>query len=986
MADTTRHRFLRGDSGHNSHSGHAVMDSGRLRVETLGPLRACVGEREVVLGPPKQRAVFAVLALRADSIVSRDDLIDCVWGESAPATAAGSLHTYVSGLRRALAGPGGQLTSSGPGYVLHLDREQLDVGVVEALTARARTSRTRRDQAAAVTALDEALACWRPGSALGGLPGPFAADHRTWASELRFRLMLERAELLLELDQPSDVADQLRGVVRDNPYHERLRAVLMRALHRSGQTAVALAHYHDLRKLLADDLGIDPSADSQALYSEILADNADPRTALAGPAALAAVAGPVRPAQLPRGVGCFVGRVPAVRQLLDAARTASDGDESEATCPQIAMVVGVGGVGKTALAVHCAHLLAAAYPDGQLYLNLRGFDPRHPASSPTDALHHLLSSVHAGTIPADQQERVALWRSIVRDRKLLIVLDNAESADQVEDLLPGGGPSFTVVTSRNRLSGLAVRYSARRVTVTPFSAEESLELLSHSIGGARVGAEPSAARRLADLCDHLPLALRIASEQVTAGPRSRIADLVADLEDVRRRLDALEIPDDELSSMRGVLSWSYARLDAAAAHGFRMLGLFPGVGIRMEVAAELLDVPPSAAAAVLRSLAAQHLVAADGGGYRMHDLTRLYAEEVSRTGEAAESCRQALERVVRWYVRTLAQGLVSGGAELPFALASEALCEPLPVEERKDLVGWCAREWDNIAPLVRRAQRIGCHEQAWQLAYLLFDYFHAAGRAGEWVDVLRIGLRSAELTENRHAQAVLLDHLSVAHSRLGQQGAALQQLRRGLGLAEALGDDVLRAGLLGSLAATLRATEDHAAALRHAREALVLARRIGSAHQEARSRGVLCDLHVELGEFEESLRHAQAGLAAARRCRNPRLEADLLVSLAVSEHGLGHPERAVRYFRLALSLCASSGDHYHEALALFGLAVVHRRRSARQRAHALATRALLRLKELDAEEAADVTDFLRALDADPRPAAPPVASESVASESVRRVG
>ncbi|WP_370218060.1 BTAD domain-containing putative transcriptional regulator [Kitasatospora sp. GAS1066B] len=972
-----------------SSEGETVMENGCLSVETLGPLRAHAEGREILLGPPKQRAVFAVLALRTNSVVSRDDLIDYIWGEAPPATAAGSLHTYVSGLRRTLAGLGAPLTSSGSGYALQLDPGRLDIRVVERLAARARTSRAQRDPGAAVGAFDEALAHWHPGSVLSGLPGPFAAEHRTWVADLRLRLLLERAELLLELERPTTVADQLRGHVPDNPYHERLRALLMTALRQSGRTADALAQYHELRKLLAEDLGIDPSAELQSLYSSMLTDTAGPRSAPTGPAAAA----PVRPAQLPRGVGGFVGRVDSVRQVLDVARTApADGGAGEAGCPQIVMLVGVAGVGKTALAVHCGHLLAAEYPDGQLYVNLRGFDPKQPASSPVDALHHLLTSLDAGTIPADQGERVALWRSIVRDKRMLIVLDNAASADQVEDLLPGGGPSFTVVTSRNRLSGLAVRYSARRVTLSPFTAGESLRLLSDSIGSARVDAETSAARRLAELCDHLPLALRIASEQVTAGPRSRIADLIADLEDVRRRLDALQIPDDELYSARGVLSWSYARLDAATAHAFRTLGLFPGVSIRVEVAAALLNVPPSAATAALRSLAAQHLVETTGTSYRMHDLTRIYAEEVARGGETSASRRAALERVLRWYVRILTRYHQSTQIKLPFTVEAEteteagtgtetdsgARHEPLRFDDQKAFVAWCAQEWENIAPLVRTAQRIGCHEQAWQLAYLLFDYFYATGQAREWMSTLQIGLRSAEMTENRRAQAVLLNHLGVAHARMGQNSTAVQRLQRGLRLLDDLGDDVLRTGLLGNLASALRQAKDYAAALPYARQALRLAHRIGLAYYSAGCLDVLCELHAELGEFEEALRCGRPGLTAARRCRNVLLEANILINLGVAELGLDNAERAQRHFQDALSVCESSGDRYHEAVALFGLAKVYRTGSARQAAHGLATRALRLLKELEAEEVADVMAFLRTLAADLRPAA--------AEDAVRRAG
>ncbi|MEY9874613.1 DNA-binding SARP family transcriptional activator [Streptacidiphilus sp. MAP12-33] len=954
------------------------MENGHLQVETLGPLRARVGGRELSLGAPKQRAVFAVLALRADSSVTRDDLIDQVWGESAPATAAGSLHTYVSGLRRALAGLGEPLTSSGSGYMLHLAPAALDTAVVERLSTRARLLRARRDQAGAVDALDEALGHWRPGSALGGLPGPFAAEHSAWADDLRLRLVLERAELLLELGRPTVAADQLRARLPDHPYHEHLRALLVTALHRSGRTADALNQYHSLRTLLSDDLGIDPSAELQALYTSILTENSrgpgsttPPYLVPTGPVTHAVVAGPVRPAQLPHGVGVFVGRRAAVQEVTDAARSESaESVTGRGTGPRIVMIVGVGGVGKTALAAHCVERLAPDYPDGQVYVNLHGFGPRGRASSTDDALHHLLTSVGAAVIPADREDRVSLWRSIVRDRRMLVLLDNAESAQQVEDLLPGGGSSFTLVTSRNRLSGLAVRYSARRVTVSPFTPEESQDLLRRAFGGARVGAEPAAARRLADLCGHLPLALRIASERVTsAGPWSRITDLVAELEDVRRRLDTLQLPEDELSSVRGILSWSYAGLGPETARAFRTLGLLPGRAIRLQTAAALLDVTPAAAAAALGSLAAQHLVEAVAGGYRMHDLTRIYAEELSRGVGTPASRRAALERVLRWYVGTLTPDHGCADGVPPFVADLGTGPEPLRFADRKALVDWCARERDNVDPLLLTAQRLGCHEQVWRLAYLLSDYFSVAGQAVEWVDTLRIGLRSAEMTGNQRAQVLLLDRLGTAETRSGRYGQAVQGLERGLRLADSLGDPGLRAGLLSTLASALRETKDHQAALDHARQALELAHRAAEpAASEAGCLAVLCAVHAELGEFEESLRHGLGGLRAARRAGDPRLEADILITLGVAEQGLAHDEGALGRFRQALSVCEAGGDRYHEALALFGLARLHRDGSRRRPARGLATRAMVRLKELNAGELVEVRKFLRALDAD-RPAA-----------------
>jgi DNA-binding SARP family transcriptional activator/tetratricopeptide (TPR) repeat protein len=960
--------------------GRTRDGAGSLAVETLGPLRARAGTRELDLGPPKQRAVFAILALSTNSVVSRDELIDHLWGESPPATAAGSLHTYVSGLRRVLDGldgPDAPLTSTGPGYSLRLDPEGLDIAVVERLAAKARSSRAGRDPDAAVAAFDEALARWRPGAVLTGLPGPYLAEHRVWVSNLQLGLLAERAEVHLELGRPSTVADRLLIHVSANPYHERLRALLMTALHQSGRTADALAQYQELRKLLAEELGIDPSAELQNLHASILADNVTKNAVMSragtvracanqgAPAPEAAAPAPAarfRPAQLPLGVGGFVGRDASIRQVLDAARGASaDAVSGGSAYRQIVMIVGPGGVGKTALAVHCGHLLSADYPDGQLYVNLRGFGPRNPGRAPVDALHHLLTSVDAGTIPADREQRIALWRTVVRDKRLLIVLDNAESADQVEDLLPGGGPSFILVTSRNRLSGLAVRYAALRVTLSPLTPDESLELLSSSIGSVRVTAEPSAARRLADLCDHLPLALRIASEQVYAGSQALIADLTTELEHVQGRLDALQLPDDELSSVRAVLSWSYAGLDADAAYAFRTLGLFPGVSIRAEAAAALLDVPLPAASAALRNLAAQHLVESAGPSYWMHDLTRIYAEEVAHGDGLGAPRREALERVLQWYVLTLTQEFKFNNVRLPFVLPEGFRHQPLHFRDQQELVSWCAREWDNIAPLVRTAQRVGCHEQAWQLAYLLFDYFYAAGQLRDWVETLRLGMRSAEMLDNRRAQATLLNHLSVAYSRLGQNEAAVRQLQHGLHLLDDLGEDTLRISLLGNLASTLREAKQYATALPHAQQALDLARRSGSDYYEAGALDILCELHAELGEFEEALRYGEPGLVAARSCRNALLEANILINLGVAEHGRGEVETALGHFEEALALCGSGGDRYHEALALFGLARVHRARSDRPLAGDLAGRALQRLEDLEAEEVADVAQFLRTL-------------------------
>ena len=479
----------------------------------------------------------------------------------------------------------------------------------------------------------------------------------------------------------------------------------------------------------------------------------------------------------------------------------------------------------------------------------------------------------------------------------------------------------------------------------------------------RVAGELAAARNLAELCDHLPLALRIAAEQVSAGPAVKIGDVIADLEDVRGRLDALQLPDDDLSSVRGVLSWSYTRLDPETARAFRLLGLAPGVSIRPEAAAALLARPSPESADTLRDMAAQHLLETTAGSYWMHDLTRIYAEEAARTGEPADSRRQALERLLEWYVRTLAGRYERSSVRLPFSLDGDFPYELPPLDDQRERVAWSGQERDNIAALIDAAQQIGRHDRAWQLCYLLFEYFYAAGQAREWAETVRLGMRSTDLLQDRLAQAVLHNHLSVAYSRLGQNESAVRELHTALQIAEDLGEDVLRISVLGNLASTLREAKDYTAALPHAEQAVELARHSGLIYYEAGSLDVLCELYVELGEFAEALRVGGLGRAAAQACENVMLEANILIALGVAEHGLGRADTAVAHFQEALTL-SESGDDYHAARALLGLARVHRAEGRPAPAADLAGRALLLMQDLDAEDAEEVTEFLRALDAD----------------------
>lgn len=938
-----------------------MEDGERLRVEVLGPLRAFAGGREISLGAPKQRALFAALAMCADTVVGRGELIDRVWGQDVPMTAAGNLHTYVSGLRRSLSGLGDRLVGGGSGYLLRLDPPALDLNRAEHSAALARIARDRGDRQGAIAALDSALALWRGDRPLEALPGPFAAEQRARLAEMRLRLLVDRTELMIDAGdaRPADLAaaaEELAVHARAHPFDERLRSALMMALHRSGRTADALAQYQMLHRVLAEELGIEPEASTRAVQMAILAQDApsrrggDVRTLLPQTENAVAVR-PTAPAQLPHDSASFVGRDEELRQVLEQGR--ADGDSS----PRVVMVVGVGGIGKTTLAVRCGHLLRSAYPDGQISINLRGFDPTHPALTPSAALHQLLASLGVPTVPAEHEQRVALWRSLVAGRRMVILLDNARSAEQVEDLLPGTGSSFVLVTSRERLGRLAVKYAARRVTLAPLADAEALGLLADAVGAERVSAEAPAARRLAQLCDHLPFALRIAAEQLVTARGGSIADLVGNLEDAHQRLDTLRLENDDLCSVRSVMACSFDALDPDTARACRMLGAFPGVSITRHCAAALLDVPVPRASELLQRLSAQHLLEQHGDRYTMHDLTRTYIRELARSLPDGE-VRAARDRVSAWYTATLSR-MVGAGRRRIIEVGADAgsWChEPQPFGGQEKFLRWCAQEWPNISALIRSTARSADHLSTWRLTYLMFDYFYACGSAADWLDLLRIATRSAQASGERRARAVLLNHTGVAHCRIGRTDVAVADLCRGLDLLEPSDDPLLRIRLLATLASVSRVAKEYERALAAALEAVALSEGCGDGYHRAAAEDALCEMYAETGRWSEAVAHAEAGLADARVCKSPLLEANLLINLGLARNGLGDAAAAQACLARALRVTQAAGDRYHEGLALLALARV--RAAERGAAAAMARRALAQFQELAAEEAKDVLEFL----------------------------
>ncbi|MGD0067988.1 MAG: BTAD domain-containing putative transcriptional regulator, partial [Streptosporangiaceae bacterium] len=613
-----------------------------LRVGVLGPVAAWYGEQELPVGQPRQQAVLGILAMRANRVISRGELVDAVWGQEPPTSAEGGIYTYVAGLRRiiepnrSLRGPGRVLVSSGAGYVLHLVPGQPDAVSFEQHLTRARQLRKGGDPDGAVTALNSALGLWR-GIAFAGVPGPFAETERTRLSELRSAAAEERADVLLALGRHEEVVPDLTAMVTDHPLRERMRGLLMIALYRGGRHGEALQVFTEGRRVLAEELGIDPGSELSRIHQQILtadtaldlapptlegAENSRPTALHVGVAGAAGAAGrtgrptvdgpahslapgaldgwfggqrgtalPV-PAQLPLEAPGFAGRheeLAMLRAMLPARSAGSAGAGSAAIGPNdpgssapepdeadsgaasadsvpIVVISGTAGIGKTALAVRFGRQVAKRFPGGQLYAHLRGLDPAATPVAPGDVLRFFLHAlgVPPHRIPADTEERAALYRSLLDGQRMLIVLDNARNVAQVRPLLPGSPGCLVVVTSRNEMTGLVAAEGAVPLTLDVLSYSEAHEMLARRLGQDRAAAEPEAADEIIEACARLPLALSIAAGRAAGRPKRPLAELAAELRDARHRLDALEA-DDAATDVRAVLSWSYDQLSENAA-------------------------------------------------------------------------------------------------------------------------------------------------------------------------------------------------------------------------------------------------------------------------------------------------------------------------------------------------------------------------------------------------------------------------------------
>ncbi|MES4906975.1 MULTISPECIES: BTAD domain-containing putative transcriptional regulator [unclassified Streptomyces] len=955
-----------------------------MDFRVLGPVEARSQDRHVDLGHAKQRCVIAVLLVEANRVVPVGQLIDRVWGEEPPASVRSVLYGYVARLRAALraldgdadgdadagaagAGQGGaRLARRSGGYVLEVSAESVDLHRFRGLVAEAAAA--EEDPARAARLLRGALGLWR-GEALSGLSGDWAWNmrERLGSEHIAARLALGDAEL--RLGRHGELLPELRDLAAAHPLDERVVRQLVVTLYRCERQAEALEVYTRTRERLADELGVDPGPELQALYQRILVGDLDVR--VPAPPASPAQPGPrhdngpqghsgpqnhsgprLVPAELPRAVPGFTGRAEAVARL--HALVPPGGAAPDTGTVVISAIGGAAGVGKTALAVHWAHQVRDRFPDGQLYVDLRGFDGNREPLRPRDALGQLLRGLGLTPqeIPADEDEMIRRYRSLLVDRRMLILLDDAVSAEQVRPLLPGGPSCLTVVTSRNRLGGLVAREGAHPLMLDVLAPEEAHALLVAVLGEPRVAAEPDAVAELARLCGYLPLALRVAAAQLACEPGRRVADLAAELAE-GSRLAVLELEDDERSAVRAAFDLSYRAQGPRGRLLFRRLGLVPGLEFDAGAAAALLDDTEERAARLLATLAGAHLIESRGEGrYGFHDLLREYAWERLESddpalGDPAGEPTAARDRLYAWYLlaadaagrilypqiprlpREMAEaaegapghcGDREGGPYVPFAAGFESLRvphvrAPVRLADEIEAIVWLEAERANLLAVIERTARQGPRAVSWHLTDALLGYFWLCLPRGTWQVTAQSALDAAVAEGDRRGEAAVYYNIGFALWDLGVLGQSALHHQRAIELHRAIGWPPGEAAALGGLAYVEWEQARLDDALGHFDAALAILRELGQSDAEALALIGVGLVHRDMGRLPEAVSDLETALHIRRKA-GVRYEANHLDNLGIAYWEAGRLREGLEVLTEAVAINEAVGYRNGHAVAL----------------------------------------------------------------------
>ncbi|MGM1058952.1 BTAD domain-containing putative transcriptional regulator [Saccharothrix sp. Mg75] len=869
-----------------------------VRFRLSGAVEAEVDGVGVDIGPARQRCVLAALAIDAGTVVPVERVVDRVWGDFPPLRVRASLHSYLTRLRRVL-GEAAPIRYRSGGYVLDVDPGTVDLHSFRDLVTRAGEGVGDVDALFA-----RAWRLWR-GEPLADLDTPWVLQVRADLERVRVAAELDHTEHQLRRGRHAGLVAGLLGRVEERPFDERLVGQAVLALYRSGRQAEALDQYHRLRARLADGLGTDPGFALRELYRRVLAGES-----LAPEGAPPASPAPCRlpPAPVP-----FTGRTRELDELTAGRGTA-----------EVRVVIGVGGVGKTWLVLHWAHRHVEDFPDGLLFVDLRGFGPTGRAMTPGAAARVLLDALGAdtGELPDDPDALTALYRARISDRRMLVVLDNAADTDQVTALLPDAGACTTLITSRNRLPGLVTRRGARPVLLDVLTDTESSAVLTTALTAARRPAEEPAVADLVELCGGFPLALGVIAARIATDPRLPLSDIVTELRELG--LHALG-SDDPTAGLPTVLSWSLHRLSDQQGTVFALLGIAPGPDIDLPAAASLSALPVREAHAVLRALADSSLLTrVPGGRYTMHDLVRAYAATVAH--DLPEPVRgTALWRVVDFYRHTAhnADRLLDPHRPPPPLDPPGPGAHPHPLLDHSSALAWMDAHHPHLLAAQHTAVAQRHHHAVWHLAWALSTFHWRRGHRQEHSAVCRAAVEASGHLPDPVVRILAHRLLGRAHAESDRHEQAVDHLQHALVLAERHHEPAQQAHTHHTLAWAWQRRGDDQRALEHARRALDLSRTLDNPIGEANALNAVGWFAARRGDHDTARAHCRAALALQRRHRYPEGEADTLDSLGWIEHAGGRHHQAVQHYRHALVLFRALGNTTRSADTLDSLAHAH---------------------------------------------------------------
>ncbi|MFI5934044.1 BTAD domain-containing putative transcriptional regulator [Actinoplanes sp. NPDC051494] len=895
----------------------------RLRLQIMGPLRVWRGDVELEAGPRQQRCLLALLAARVGSPITMTDLVDLIWGPDAPTSAVNVIHKYIGMLRRMfepelpLRAPGTYLVRHGNGYRFTAGPETLDLVAFRRSVAAARSC-TDRDQ------LDEALDHYTDALRLchGSTADSLADSSPAVATFARidgefFDATVAAAGIAVRAGRPAQVLAPLRVAANLGRLHEPVHASLVTALAAAGHQAEALATYRRIQERLADELDITPGGDLREAQRRALTPTVAP--AAAPPPEPQAVP-VVRPAQLPPDLSLFAGRTTELTVLGDLVAAAG---EEQRTGPMVVAVDGMGGVGKSTMAVHFAHLVAGRFTDGQLYLDLRGHLGRQESVPAGEALRSLLCAlgVRAPDVPDTFDALIGMYRSLTADKRVLLLLDNVRDPEQVRPLLPSSAAGLVLVTSRHPQLGLAVFDGARLLHASVPGLPEAREMIQRRL---TVLNRPPADRdaelldEIIELCGRLPLALAILAARLAARPRLSLSAVAAELRDGANLLQAFS-GGHGLNDPRSAFAWSYRQLSPGAARLFRLMSVTPNPAVPADACASLSGQDPESTRVQLRELTEAALVAEQGTGrFASHVLVKAYADELFRAAESPEQRREAIGRLLNHY-------LLSGSharAVLEPGHVPDPPPRPLPgVTPARpgtctEAVDWFATEHEVLKDVVRMAADLGYGIVPWHLAVTMRNYLHWAGLFQDWEDVMRSALLGARQQGDTIGEAHAQHGLAGARWSLGAHEEALRLLAAALETFRRQGLPRPQATIHSDLSRIHDALGHHDRALAHSDQARRLHHTLGDHRAEvtdlmAGARSLMC-----LHRSGEAVRAMETALEVEQPDPVGLDRGDIRIAIAYDLVGIGSAREALRHLELSAERSPQPGLRAAESDAL----------------------------------------------------------------------